>query len=74
MAETVGKRYSNVRYWRYVFTPIVFLTMIFGIFMLYNGSPATTTANFSTLTGIVRRNTNVGSLNSVLSQIEKFRT
>ena len=57
MAKTVGKRFSNVRYWRYVFTPMLFILMIFGIFMLYTGDKAYS-ANFPTLTGVLRRNGN----------------
>ena len=73
MADTTGKRFSNIRYWRYVFTPILFVILLFGLFLLYAGGPAST-ANFSNLTGVLRRNTNAPSLDSVLAQIEKFRT
>ncbi len=74
MSERVGKRFSNIRYWRYVFTPLIFLSIIFGLFMLYNSESKTTTTNFPAMTGILRRNTNSASLNSVLSQIQKYST
>jgi hypothetical protein len=35
MPPKATKRFSNVRYWRYVFTPILLLVLAFGIFMLY---------------------------------------
>jgi hypothetical protein len=60
MAKTVGKRFSNVRYWRYVFTPILFILMIFGIFMLYTGDKAYS-ATFPALTGVLRKNMNNGN-------------
>ncbi len=71
MAESVGKRFSNVRYWRYVFTPILFMMMIFGLFILYNSGSGTTTANFPAMTNILRRNVNAQSVNSVLAPFTK---
>ena len=35
MAAKATKRFSNVRYWRYVFTPILLLALIFGVYTLY---------------------------------------
>ncbi len=55
MAQKVGNRYSNVRYWRYVFTPMLLLTLLFGLFMLYSGDKASG-ASFQALTGVLRRN------------------
>lgn len=74
MAQTVGKRYSNVRYWRYIFTPTIFLLMAFGLFMLYNSGSSTTTASFPTLTSILRKNVNASSMSAVTSQIQKYST
>ena len=73
MAEQVGKRFSNVRYWRYVFTPILFITLAFGIFMLYSGDSASK-SSFPTLTTILRRNTNTASLSSILGEMQKLST
>lgn len=40
MEKRVTKQFSPVRYWRYVFTPILLLALGFGIFMLYtNDTP-----------------------------------
>lgn len=38
MAPPINKRYSNIRYWRYVFTPLVLLTALFGLFVLFSDS------------------------------------
>jgi hypothetical protein len=35
MAPTPTKRFSSVRYWRYVFTPILLLSFIVGLGLLY---------------------------------------
>lgn len=76
MAQTVGKRFSNVRYWRYVFTPILFLLLVFGIFMLYTGDKATG-ASFSSLRSVMYRNINSASpsnsLGSTLESLNKLR-
>lgn len=53
MSQRVSKRFSNVRYWRYVFTPLLFLIGIFGIFMLY-APEKTTQATFPALTTLLR--------------------
>lgn len=55
MSQKVGKRYSNVRFWRYVFTPMLFVILFFGLFMLYSGD-RTSRATFPALTGVLRRN------------------
>lgn len=76
MAKTVGKRFSNVRYWRYVFTPILFLGLVFGIFLLYTGDKATG-ANFSSLRSVMYRNINsassTNSLGTTLENLNKLR-
>lgn len=56
MSGTVSKRYSNVRYWRYVFTPLVFLILGLGLLMLFT-SDATMTSPLNTLTSSYRKNT-----------------
>lgn len=55
MSQKVGKRYSNVRFWRYVFTPMLFVILFFGLFMLYSGDRIGR-ATFPALTGVIRRN------------------
>jgi hypothetical protein len=35
MEKRVTKQFSGVRYWRYVFTPILLMALAFGIFMIY---------------------------------------
>lgn len=35
MEKRVTKKFSSVRYWRYVFTPLLFVALAFGLFMLY---------------------------------------
>ena len=64
MAKTVGKRFSNVRFWRYVFTPVLFAIMIFGLLMLYTGDKASS-ASFSSLRGIMYRNINAAGNNAL---------
>lgn len=68
MAEQKRKRFSNVRYWRYVFTPLLFIILFFGIFMLYTGEKA----SFSGLTNAVKRNINSSSLTSTLTELQKL--
>jgi hypothetical protein len=68
MADQKKKRFSNVRYWRYVFTPILFIILFAGIFMLYTGDKA----SFSGLTSAVRKNMNSSSLSSTLSELQKL--
>jgi hypothetical protein len=76
MAKTASKRFSNVRYWRYVFTPLLFILLIFGIYILYTGDKATS-ANFSSLRGVLYRNINSASsqnsLGSTLNSLNKLR-
>jgi hypothetical protein len=78
MAQTVSKRFSNVRYWRYVFTPLLFILFIFGIFILYTGDKAMG-ANFSSLRGALYRNINSASpststsFGSTLNSLNKLR-
>lgn len=40
MANQGTKRFSLQRYWTYVFTPLLLLTMIFGLFILYTTDTA----------------------------------
>jgi hypothetical protein len=54
MTERVGKRFSNVRYWRYVFTPMILIVMIFGLFIMYTAD-ASMTSSFNSVTGAYRR-------------------
>lgn len=54
MTERVGKRFSNVRYWRYVFTPMILIVMLFGLFIMYTAD-ASMTSSFNTVTGAYRR-------------------
>jgi hypothetical protein len=68
MAEQKRKRFSNVRYWRYVFTPLLFIILFFGIFMLYTGDKA----SFSGLTSAVRKNINSSSMTSTLTELKKL--
>jgi hypothetical protein len=78
MAQTVSKRFSNVRYWRYVFSPLVFILLIFGIFILYTGDKAMG-ANFSSLRSVLYRNINSASpsannsFSSTLQSLNKLR-
>ena len=55
MAKT-GKQFSNVRYWRYVFTPLVFLIISIGLVILFT-SDVTMTAPLNALTTSYRKNT-----------------
>ena len=56
MAGTVGKRYSNVRYWRYVFTPLLFLIIAIALTIIFT-SDASMTAPFAAITSSYRKNT-----------------
>ena len=56
MAPPVTKRFSNVRYWRYIFTPLVFLILAIGLFLLFTSDKAMTSP-FNALTTSYRRNT-----------------
>ena len=58
------KRYSTVRYWRYIFTPILLMGILFGLFILFTASDAQTAA-YNTLTK--RTNVSLGQPASVLS-------
>lgn len=51
------KRFSIVRYWRYIFTPILLITVIFGLYMLFTASDAQTAA-YTTL--VKRTNVSLG--------------
>jgi hypothetical protein len=48
MAAPTEKKISNVRYWRYVFTPLLLITIAFGLFMLFASSD-TQVADYSSL-------------------------
>lgn len=39
------KRLSNVRYWRYVFTPLLLLVVVFGLYLLFT-MPDTQTTDY----------------------------
>lgn len=64
MSQKVGKRFSNVRFWRYVFTPMLFLILFFGLLMLYSGDNVGR-ATFPALTGVLRKNSNMNPTNLV---------
>jgi hypothetical protein len=38
MEKRVTKQFSAIRYWRYIFTPILLVSLAFGIFMIYAGN------------------------------------
>lgn len=38
MAATQQKKYSALRYWRFIFTPLLLITVIIGLFMLFTSS------------------------------------
>lgn len=44
MSSMIGsekpKRYSSIRYWRYIFTPFLLFTVLFGLYMLFTMSDA----------------------------------
>jgi len=70
MAPPVSKRYSNIRYWRYIFTPVVLLIALFGLFILFSDSPSNyNNANLfaqvktsdQSLSGLVSRLKNIGN-------------
>jgi hypothetical protein len=56
MARTVGKRFSNVRYWRYVFLPLILLIVAISLFILFT-SDASMSAPLNALTTAYRKNT-----------------
>ena len=68
MAKPVTKRFSNVRYWRYVFTPIIFLCLFLGISYLYMGTSSNLPKkpNYPTAPSA-----NTGALSSVMGGIKK---
>ena len=46
MANTKeSKRLSNVRYWRYIFTPLLLLVVVFGLYLLFT-MPDTQTVDY----------------------------
>jgi hypothetical protein len=52
------KGFSAVRYWRYIFTPLLLVTLLFGLFMLFT-APDAQTAPFKTL--LQRTDVSLGS-------------
>jgi hypothetical protein len=38
MADPSEKKYSNVRYWRYIFTPFLLTTILLGLVLLFTSS------------------------------------
>jgi hypothetical protein len=43
MPATNQKKYSNVQYWRFVFTPLLLGSIILGLFLLFSSSDTQTT-------------------------------
>lgn len=39
MDQQPSKKYTAVRYWRYVFTPLFLAVALFGIFIVFTASP-----------------------------------
>lgn len=66
MVSSVGnrKQYSTVRYWRYIFTPLLLVTALFGLFLLFT-APDAQTASYNTL--VQRTNVSLGSPVSAMS-------
>ena len=56
MAKPTTKRFSNVRYWRYVFTPLIFLLLAIGLYILFTSDVAMS-APINALTVSYRRST-----------------
>lgn len=56
MAKTVGKRFSNVRYWRYIFTPLIFLIIALILVIVFT-SDSPMTSSLNALTSSYRKNT-----------------
>lgn len=56
MAKTTTKRFSNVRYWRYIFTPLIFLIVAISLFIVFTSDVAMT-APLNALTTSYRKNT-----------------
>jgi len=69
MAKPVTKRFSNVRYWRYVFTPLLFIVFVIGVVLLYRSDVAKGTRQEGP-EGLVKR---TGTLASLLSELDKLR-
>lgn len=58
MATASETKYSNVRYWRFVFLPLLLITLFFGIFILFT-SPDTQVSDFGSV--IQRTNSMLGN-------------
>jgi hypothetical protein len=69
MAKPVSKRFSNVRYWRYVFTPLLFLVFVIGVILLYTSDVAKGT-RLEGPESLVKR---TGTLASLLGELDKLR-
>lgn len=69
MAKPVTKRFSNVRYWRYVFTPLLLLVVVFGTVLLYTSDVAKG-SSFGGIETLARRN---GSFASMVAELDKLR-
>lgn len=68
MEKRVTKQFSAVRFWRYVFTPILLIALGFGIFMLYTNdatsatpSPSSSSSFRSTLNSLAKAGTLLSS-------------
>lgn len=74
MAKPVTKRFSTVRYWRYVFTPILFLLLFIGISLLYTseGAKGIRVEGAAGLGGL--QSLRQGSFSSLVSQLDKLRS
>jgi hypothetical protein len=64
MEKRVTKQFSAVRYWRYVFTTLLLVSLAFGIFMIY--SDTTPKLPFKEVPSF--------SLGSVVNSLGKART
>ncbi len=63
MATASEKKYSAVRYWRFIFVPLLLVTIFFGIFLLFQ-SPDTQMSDFGSV---------IQKTNSVLGNSRNLR-
>jgi hypothetical protein len=56
MAKTVEKGFSNVRYWRYIFTPLIFLSLALVLMIVFT-SDSPMTSSLNALASSYRKNT-----------------
>lgn len=49
-----GRKYNNVRYWRFIFAPIIILILILGLYLLFT-MPEEYSSNYSSIVDFTDR-------------------